>query len=252
MTEHDPTTEPMPSASQGSPTLGERITDVFVAPSRAMQAVADRPAWWFPALIVFVLMFLYTALNAHILMPAQTQMQLENAPPAQRDMLEEQLELFQDPPVWLRLISGIGAGFGVVILGGLIFAIITHMFLKLSEGQGRIGQTVGVVFWSGLIAYGLKTVLSWVVLVVSGSVTAASLTAAALLASPDPQSIGYVLASMFGDPFVWWMLVVSAIGMTFSHRIPFARAATVVGATFMLLSAVLVGFTLLGQAVSGA
>ncbi|MBD3220709.1 hypothetical protein GF314_05660 [bacterium] len=252
MNEFDPATESTPTSPAGSPTLGERISDVIVAPVRAMTATAERPMWWAPALLVFVVMFLYTALNAHLLMPAQTEMQLENAPAGQVEMLEEQLELFRDPPIWLRILSGLGAGFGVTILGGLVFALITHMFLKLSEGEGRLGQSVGVVFWAGLIAYGLKPIISWVILLATGSVHAAGLTVASLLPDPDPGSVTYVLASMFGDPFVWWMIGVVAIGMAIAHRMTFGRATTVVVATYLLLSAILVGFTLVGQAVSGA
>jgi hypothetical protein len=252
MNEFDPANESNPASPAGSPSLGERISDVIVAPVRAMTATAERPMWWAPALLVFVIMFLYTALNAHHLMPAQTEMQLENAPAGQVEMLEEQLELFRDPPIWLRVLSGLGAGFGVTILGGLIFALITHMFLKLSEGGGRLGQSVGVVFWAGLIAHGLKPIVSWIILVTTGSVTAAGLTAASLFADPDPGSTAYVLASVLGDPFAWWMIGVVAIGMAIAHRMTFGRAATVVVATYLLLSAILVVFALVGQAVSGA
>jgi hypothetical protein len=253
MTDHQPTS-PTDSAGPpaGSPSLGERISDVFVAPTRAMIATAANPAWWLPALIVFVIMFLFTAVNAHLLMPAQTEMQLQHASGAELEALEQQMAMFEDPPVWLRIVSGLGAGFGVTILGGMIFALIVHLFLRLSEGSGRLGQTVGVVFWSGLIAYGLKTVLAWVVLVVTGSAQAAGLTLASLFPDPDPQSLPYLLATLFGDPFVWWMLAVAVIGMACAHRLTWGRAATVVAATYVLLSAVLVGFNLLGQAVSGA
>ena len=85
-----PTTEPPAS-------LVERFSDVFVAPGRAMAATARRPAWWLPALVVFTIMFLYTAINAHLLMPAQSEMQLEHATGEQREMIEQQLELFRDP-----------------------------------------------------------------------------------------------------------------------------------------------------------
>lgn len=245
-------TDPMtPIPTPDEPSLGERFVDVFTAPVKAMDAVAVRPAWVVPALVVFALMFVYTAVNMHIIMPAQTEMQLEHATDAQAAALETQLEMFTDPPVWLRVLVGLGAGLGVVLLGALVFGLVLHLFLKLSEGQGTVKHTLGIVYWSGLIAYGLKTLLSWIVVVLTGSMQMATLSAASLIPDPNPQSLSYVLAGLFGDPFVYWMLAVAVIGVSRVHLIPVVRAAVVVVATYVLLSAIPVGFTLLGQMVSG-
>lgn len=256
MTEHD-WTDPhghaadTPIAGRGSPNLGERITDVFVAPTRAMRAVADRPAWWLPALISFLVVAVFTLVNVQQVTIAQLEGQLETASGPQVEALEQQLSLFEDPPAWLRVFSGLGGGVGVV-LGGLIFALVCHLFIRLSEGQGRLGQSVGVVFWAGLIVYSFKTLLTWVVLVVTGSVTASSLTLAAVVGDGNPQSVPTMLGNLLGDPFVWWMLYVVMVGMAVAHRMAFNRAATVVVATYLLLVAIMTGFGLLGTLMSGA
>ncbi len=111
------------AADLGSPTLGERITDVFVAPGRAMLATANRPAWWLPALISCLVILLFTMVNVQQITTVQREAQLEEASSDQAAMLEKQLELFEDPPVWLRALSGLGAAVGVLV-GGLIFAMV--------------------------------------------------------------------------------------------------------------------------------
>ncbi len=87
---------------------------------------------------------------------------------------------------------------------------------------------------------------------VTGSVRATGLTVAALLGEANPQSLPVVAANLFGDPFVWWMLFVVVLGMAIAHKLTAARAATVVLVTYLLLAAIMMGFTLLGQLMSGA
>ncbi len=151
----------------------------------------------------------------------------------------------------LRVVSGLGAGIGMAILGGLVFGLILHVFLKLSEGQATTKQTLGMVYWAGLIGYGLKTILSWIVLVVTQNVQLSALSVTSLMPDGNPQSLAFVLAGWFGDPFVWWMLAVLSIGAVIVHRLPMVRGATVVVATYTLLGAVMAAFTLIGSALSG-
>lgn len=235
----------------GSPSLGERITDVFVAPSKAMEATAHSPAWWLPALVAVVVVAAFTYVNVDTITPAQLEAQLESASGQQVEVLEQQLDMFADPPSWLRLISGAGAGIGV-FLGGTIFALLCHLFLKLSEGQARVGQSMGVVFWAGLIAYGLKTILQWLVLVTTGSVKFMTLTLAVLLPGYDPGATPFLLAGFYGDPFVWWMLFVVVVGMARAHQLTARAAATVVLATYGLLTAVMIGIQVISKSFSGA
>ena len=245
--------EPTPNTESPSPPapVSERFVDVFTAPVKAMQAVAERPAWVVPFLVLFAIVALYTAANVHIMVPEQTEMSLAFASNDQAAGLEQQIEMFLDPPLWLRLVAGIGAGLTVVIFTILIPGLLMHLFLKLSGGVAQVGQTIGVVFWSGLIAYGLRTILSWIIIVVTGSARHAGLTATSFIADPNPQSVPYVLAGLYGDPFVYWMMFVAVLGLAIVHRLDVARAAIVAVATYVLLSAIPIGFTLLGQAFSG-
>jgi hypothetical protein len=234
------------------PSLAERFWDVFAAPRRAMDAVAVRPAWAIPFVVLMLLMVLYTMANVHILIPEQSEMALEHVSGEAAVGLEQQIEMFSDPPMWLRVVAGLGAGLTVVVFSILLPGVILHLFLKLSGGRGQVGQTLGVLFWAALIPYGLRTLLGWIVVVASGSGKLAGLTAASLMPNPNPQSLGYVIANLYGDPFMYWMLAVSILGLAIGHKIDLARSAIVTVATFVLLSTIPIGFTLVGQVVAGA
>ena len=231
--------------------ISERFVDVFTAPVKAMQAVAERPAWVVPFLVLFAIVALYTAANVHIMVPEQTEMSMAFANDQQATAMENQIEMFLDPPLWLRLLSGIGAGLTVVVFSLLIPGLLMHLFLKLSGGVAQASQTIGVVLWSGLIAYGLRTILSWIIIVVTGSARHAGLTATSFIADPNPQSVPYMIAGLYGDPFVYWMMFVVVLGLAIVHRLEVSRTAIVAVATYVLLSAIPIGFTLLGQAFSG-
>jgi hypothetical protein len=229
--------------------LGDRIVKVFVAPTVAMREIAVRPAWLVPLGLVWLLVWLYTAANLHIILPEQTERQIAHAPDAQVEMLYQQLDMFSDPPAWLRVLMGLGSGLSAAVFAILLPGLILHLFLRLSEGAGTARQTLGVVCWAGLIAYGLRTLLSWIIVAVTGSGVHAGLTAASLMPAGNPASLGHVIANLYGDPFVYWMLWVILLGVMQVHRLAFNRALTVIVATYVLLSAVPIGFTLLGQVI---
>lgn len=255
MTEnHEPINDPglaQPEPATPPTPVGERFVDVIIAPAKAMAAVKQRPLWIVPFAALFVLLFLYTFTNVQVMMVEQSEMALEHASPQQAVGIEQQLEMFSDPPSWLRVVSGLGAGIMVTIISIMLPALLMHVFMKLSGGKGEMSQSLGVIFWSGLIAYGLRTILSWIIIVITGSSLRASLTAATLMSDPNPNSVGYVIAGLYGDPFMYWTLFVAVIGMAIVHEVDRVRAATVVLATYVLLSAIPVGMTLLGQAVGG-
>jgi len=245
--------EPLPPVPVAEASLWERVPLVVTSPLEVFARVKRRPGWWLPGLLILVLVGLYTAVNLHTVMPENLERQLATADGGtQREMLEKQLDLFSDPPPWLRLVSGFGAGIGAWLML-LIPGLIYHLFLKLSEGKATVGQTLGVTYWAGLIPFGVKTVLSWVLLVLTGSVAAAQATGvAALLGDRDPQSLPFLLAAFFGDAFMIWYLVLLVLGFALVHGVSRQRAAVVTIATYVLVSAVQITLTLLGQAMGGA
>lgn len=226
--------------------LGERIPLLITNPTRAFEAIQRRPAWWLPGLILIGLMVTYMALNCHLILPAS--MDAADAPAAQRAAMEKQIEMFSDPPTWLRVVIGLSTGLGVWVMV-LVFGLIYHLFLRLSEGKGSVGQSLGVVYWAGLVPYGLKTIVGWAILVATGSVTGAQATGLAFLVRDQGQkSVVYQLATWFGDAFAIWGTVLTIIGFAVVHRLPRRRAAIVTVAVYVLLAAVMIGISALGKA----
>jgi len=232
---------PVPAQEEPGSSISERFTDVFTAPRRAMAGVARQPAWIIPFLVIFLLMALYAAANVQLITLAQQESMREFLPPGQEDVFEERLERYQDPSLALRLWQGIQTGLGTTFIALLVPAVVLFGFCRLSEGTGRFTPTLGVVFWAGLIMYGLKTLLSWIVLAVTGNVPLSLLSAQALLPQQNPLHPLYAAAGLLGDPFFWWMLWVVALGLARVHRIAEQRALVVVVATHGLFSAVLIG-----------
>ncbi len=245
--------EPMPEAeAHAEPTpVSERFVDVFTAPGKAMAAVAERPMWFLPLLVVFAIMSLYVAANINIIIPEVMERSIDNARGDQVEAMEKILDMFVDPPAWLRVVAGIAAGIFAVIFSITLPTLVVHMFLKLSGGVAVIGQTLGVTAWASLIVHGFRTLLSWIVIVVTGSAQNANLTAASLLPEYNPEAPLSVIANLYGDPFMYWALAVTILGLAKVHRLGLIPAATVVVATYVLLSIFPIGKALLDQKLAG-
>jgi hypothetical protein len=235
------------AAEPASPTLADRFVDVFTSPRRAMNAVAERPLWSVPFLVIFLLMALYAAANVQLITLAQQESMSEFVAPGQEGLFAERLERYQDPSVALRTWQGIQTGLGSTFIALLVPAVVLFGFCRLSEGSGSFKGTLGVVFWSGLILYGLKTILGWIVLVLTGNVSLAYLSLQSVLPVQNPMHPAFAAAGLLGDPFFWWMLWVIALGLARVHRLAERRALVVVLASHGLFSGVLIGIVALAR-----
>ncbi len=241
----DASLSPLPPESS----LWERIPLLVQRPSVAFARVAQRPAWWLPGLVLFVLVALYTAMNCHVIVPGSLSAALDKADGKQLEVLQKQMALFSDPPAWLRFITGFGAGFGIWVVMA-IQALIYHLFLRLSEGKGTVGQSFGVVYWAALVPTLMKTLLSWIVIVVTdGAHLLRDTGLAALVPDKASDSLPYQLATFFGDVFSIWTVVLTIIGFAVVHRIARGRSALVTVLVYVLISACMIGLSLLGKAM---
>ncbi len=235
------------AAAPASPTLADRFVDVFTSPRRAMNAVAQRPLWSVPFLVIFLLMSLYAAANVQLITLAQQESMSEFVAPGQEGLFAERLERYQDPSPALRTWQGIQTGLGTTFIALLVPAVVLFGFCRLSEGTGSVKGTLGVVFWAGLILYGLKTILGWILLVLTGDVSLAYLSLQSVLPVQNPMHPAFAAAGLLGDPFFWWMLYVIALGLARVHRLAERRALVVVLASHGLFSAVLIGIVALAR-----
>jgi hypothetical protein len=248
----DPEQESIASGAPRSASLAQRFGDLVTAPTRAMADVALRPAWGLPMLLIFALMAVYTMATMHIIMPEQSEAMIEIYPPEMQDQAYAEIDKLTDPSPAQRIFQGLQSGLGIVLFAIMVPALLHHLFSRLSGGEGRLKQTLGVVYWSSLIVFGLKTVLAWIVVVVTGTGRWAGLSAQALLADQSPFNPLSVVASLFGDPFFYWTLWLVVVGLATVHRLSLGKAGIVVGAVHVLLSAMLVGLVLVARMVFAA
>ena len=241
--DHTPPPAPPPA---GSPPA-ERFIDVFTQPRRAMDGVAQRPLWSLPFLVIFLLMMLYAAANVHLIVVDEYEGLRALMPAEQSETFEQMVEEVSDPTLSMRFRQGIYSALGVVFFWLLVPATALYGFCRLSEGVGSFHGTLGVIYWAGLIAFGLKTLLGWLVLVISGDVALSYLSLQSLLSERNPMNPLFFVAGLLGDPFFWWMLWVVALGLARVHRIAEQRALVVVLATHGLFSVVLIGITALAR-----
>jgi len=138
-----------------------------------------------------------------------------------------------------RLKTALPSGFGgaaTVFVMGLVFLL----FGKLAGGQGTFGQVIGVVFWSNVVSMGYASLIKWPLVVAKGSMLGVSLGPAVLVADRGVLDPLFGLLSMF-DVFTVWGVVLLVLGFAQIHGFARNKAATVVVATWLLVSLVMFG-----------
>ncbi len=224
-------------------TLLGRIVAVFTNPQAAMEAVRENPRWTVAGLILIVLLGFYGATTLQISGPEQLDVMSETrlGQMMTPEQLQEQYDSYLDLSFTDRLLAGMQAGIGVFI-GIMINALILLLFTKLAGGIGSFAQVMGVVFWANLIGMGLGTLVKWPLVFAKNSVFGVSTGLALLAPQADPTTLLYQVLSIF-DVFAIWALYVIAVGFVKIHGFTFGKALTVTVMTWVLLNAIMVGFS---------
>ncbi|MHB8079210.1 MAG: Yip1 family protein [Candidatus Krumholzibacteriia bacterium] len=238
-----PTTPASPgfdSPDGPEPGLFSRLIAVFVAPGRAMEAVKVSPRWLVPGLVIMAVMALFAGLTATISGPEQVEMMKETK--FGRMMSAEQLQAAEEqalnPGPAKRIASTVSAaafGWIAVFVAGLVFLL----FGRLAGGTGTFRQVMGVVFWAGLISYGLGTLVKLPLVLAKHSVMEVS-TGLGAFAPGDPLSLGYQLLGIF-DLFSIWAVAVMVIGFEKIHGFARGKAVVVTVLPWLLMSLVMIG-----------
>ncbi|MFI5370165.1 MAG: YIP1 family protein [Candidatus Eisenbacteria bacterium] len=210
----DPTAPPAEPADPGMSIL-ERAVAVFVRPSQAWSGLRHQRQFWFPMLILFlgVTVFTFVLWERAYLPDASLgwRQAVDNG-----QMTQEQVEKIETN------MSGIVPKTVSAISYGLIFAVFTLIgALGTWFGVGFILGTrlsyrlaLEVTSWSGLVqvpALIVTGILAWS----HESVKAVHLGLAVLLPDPETPNKMLMAAKVFLDaigPFAIWALVVSILG----------------------------------------
>ncbi len=225
----------------------EDLVDIFVSPAEVFQRRRNSSPW-FPLIVVTVVSFVLYLATKSLLQPVYDAMfakAMAAAQAANPQVNPEQMERG-------RSIGGIFAALGQ-LLGAPIFIAITGILLwiagKLVDAKESIGAAIMVAAFAAFPA-----ILQWVVFGVEAvlmdasrltSMRAISLNLARLV---DPATTSPVVVALLSrvDLFVIWSLVLMAIGLAVTGKIPRARAAVAAVVVWVLASV----FTLWG-AMSG-
>lgn len=234
--------------------LGQILVAMFDRPSRAMEAVVERPrSWWLAALLIFASLAITTLLTAPM------QVELANArtteaidritaemPESQAEMVRESTKPMTVPRF---LLTGVGLGTVFMILGWLTRAGIIHLSSMAAGGKSVWPATFAVSVWAmlpdvlrHLVQLGCMVVNARCVefqglgfLVSSGDWLA------------DSRSVLYVLAESI-DPFVIWHLILLTVGIVAATKLSKGKSALMA----FLVWAVLTALRLIPVAISAA
>jgi hypothetical protein len=243
-------TPPAPEAAApvppGGDSLGGRLRDLVLRPSRLMDHVAHRPLWWVPGLVIFVVMVVFTWLTAPISGPEQMEMMRDSK--LMSMMPEDQWQAMYDDAMNVstgkRITQSLTGGF-MGWLTVIVFGFILGFFARMGGGKGSFRQALGVTSWAALLPFALGPLVKLPIVLATESVFEVNLGLAALLPGGEPGSPLFQVLLTYGDFLTWWGLAVLVIG--FSRVFGLARQAAIVSVVlpWALLSLVPLALTLL-------
>ncbi len=218
-----------------------RFYTIMVNPGAAMEAVRENPRILVAVLGIVVLVGLVTGATLHIAGPEQVDLMRDTR--FGRMMTPEQIEEAYDralnTTVKDRFVNGIQGGIGTT-LAAFIAGLVYFLFGKLAGGQGTFKQVIGAVMWSSVISMGFGSLVKWPLVIAKQSAMGVSLGPAVLVADRGYLDPLFGLLQFF-DVFTIWGVIVLVIGFEKVHGFARNKAATVVVATWLLLSLIMFG-----------
>lgn len=238
--------EPSPIAPTEPDSFGVRLADMFRSPGRLMDKIGRRPAWWSPGLLIFLIMVGFTWEITPVAAPERLEMMrdsklMQMMPEAD---FQKQYEAALNIPPARRILEAIGAGF-TTWLTVIVFAFILGFFARMSGGQVKFKQALGIVSWGAVPLFGIAALVKLPLILQTESVYRVSIGLAALAPGDDPTSTLKQVLMTYGDFFTWWGLVLVIIGFVRVFRMDRGPAVLSVVLPWALLSAIPLGFSLL-------
>ena len=199
---------------------GQRLTNVFFAPTKTFEDLKRNPSWWVPFIIsaVFGLMVGIVTVQK-VDMRQFAQQQIDKSPLAQRQ-LERLTPEQREQNLSIRAAITKGTFYAIPVfqlIGGLIFAaILMAIFNFILGAEVSFGRALGVVFYAGIPAI-IRSVLLIISLLSSSDPSTIDLSGNPMPTNPgfflDPQGnkLLYSLASAL-DIFTIWYVVLLGLG----------------------------------------
>ena len=223
-------------ALQAEMSVAGRILRVFYAPSETFEAVAEQRSaadWLVPTSIVAAVIFVSTYVTSPLYVAeAMEQMQQQEQSGA--------MESAGDAILISTLIAAPVMTFVMLFIGAAIYLLVG----KLLGGLFGYSHCLAIVAYTSLI-----TVVQHIVrvpLVLASETMDVQIGLGMFLSEEARKNFGGALLSSI-DPFVIWMVVIAALGLSIVGQIERSRAYTGVAAVTLIFLAIGAFFSTLGS-----
>ena len=256
------TAPPIPGAEPGlSPTsLWSRLMNVFAAPGEVFEEIKSRaPAtgnWLAPTLVLIVMavissfvIFSQPSITQQIRDQQQKafdkQVAAGKMTQAQADQAAAMAEKFSGPTM-LKVFGSVGAviaSFASLFWWAFLLWLIARFFLKVPVGFMKTLEVTGLASMISVLAAVIKTLL----IILTGK-TFAAVSLILLVENFDPRNLLHNLLALT-DVMTFWVLAVRSIGLAKLTGATFGKTAAAVFAVWLVISGLMIGFSLAVQAI---
>jgi hypothetical protein len=230
-----------------------RLLGALVAPAKTFRAIAERPTWLLPFLVVCLTPVLPGLLaGPKIDWEGVVRSQLERA---DVDVPREQME--QAVGMWEKLgpiLTYVGPL--MIAVSILLFTVVFWGAFTLAGGQPGFKRSLAVVSHA-MLPVAVAALLSIPVVLSMDTIGAQQLESGSYLQSSlaafAPEDAGPVLLALLSkiDVFTIWTVVLLAIGFRYAAGVPQRTAALTAGLLWVVWICVNVGLAALGRLAAG-
>lgn len=219
------------------PSLIEKVVGVFTSPRQTFEAIAERPSWLIPYILVCVIGFGSFYLTRDVVLNTQIE-RIQNNPNLSQEQIDTIVERME------RSSTGTGIIWQVVsipVVTLVVFAIVAGVLMfggnVVLGGAARFKQLFSIYAWSSLIS-ALSAIVKTPLILATGSISVGTSLAVFMPADSYTTFLYNFLAKF--DVFSIWQLIVVTIGISVLYRFTMRRSLIMVGSfwfVYVLLSA---------------
>lgn len=221
-----------------------KIINIFISPIKVFTAVKEKPDWVLPFIVVLVVVALSALAAVSASRGNEEAMARQEEMMRDRGMSEEQIEqamnISQGP---LPMIFGSIGGAIFVAITLVLFTLILHVFIPLFGGMSGFPRIFSVVCYAALVSLP-GAILRVIIMFITKSLFVA--TSLALFA-PAIEKTSFLWQFLNGfDFFVFWEMVLVAIGISVTNEIKRTNAYILVFIIWIISIFISVGLGMLG------
>ena len=207
-----------------------RLGNIFGSPTRAFEAIDNKPTWVVPLIITILVTVIFTQLTFPIIMQSQLD-RLRSNPDIPQERLEAIENQFSENVQTQRIVTFVSQ----VVATPIIYLFFAGVFYLVGTlilgGDTSYKKVLSVWSWSGLILT-VSAIIGFLLTMVKKTM-GTSLSLALLLPADSAGTRLHTLLSNF-DFFVIWFLIVFATGFGIIYKFGKGKAFTAVGIMWVI------------------